>query len=275
MDDDATKESLRVWDALAPGYEKHRVLMNELEQTVTDRMVDAVSPEKGDSILELTAGPGEIGLTLAANRPDVKVIVSDFAPSMVAVAERSAKERGLSNVECRIIDAQSIDLPDSSVDGVLSRYGIMLVPDYAKALSEIRRVLKPGRTLAYAVWGPLETNPWMMMMGATLMQRGHFTPPAGGGFFPLTTEEQNREVVSAAGFERVAVEAIDHTHVHPTFESYWQISTECSGPLVGIVKGLPEEERQAVHDQVQEYSAAFRSGDRYEFPSRRIFVKAS
>lgn len=275
MTDDATKESLRVWDALAPGWEKHRAVMNELERPVTDRMLDAVGAQDGDAILELTAGPGEVGLMLAERRPAVKVIITDFAPGMVDIARRAAKERGLANVECRVVDAQAIELPNGSVDGVLSRYGLMLVPDYAKAFAEIRRVLKPGRTLAYAVWGPLETNPWMMLMGATLMQRGHFTPPPGGGFFPLTKEEENRSVAAAAGFEMVEVDVIDHPHVHPSFETYWQQSTEVSGPLVAIVKGLSDDERQAVHDQVQEYAVAFRSGERYAFPSRRILVRAS
>ncbi|MGH2728113.1 MAG: class I SAM-dependent methyltransferase [Actinomycetota bacterium] len=275
MIDAATEQSLRIWDGVAPGWEKHRELMNRIERPVTERMLNAVAARAGDTILELAAGPGEVGLELARQHPDANVVVSDFAPNMVEIAFRAVKERGLANVECRIIDAQSIDLPDSSVDGILSRYGLMLVPDVKKAFSEARRILKPGRTLAYVVWGPLETNPWMMVMGATLMQRGHFTPPPGGGFFPLTTQEENRAVTAMAGFDSVEVEVLDYPHVHESFESYWRLSTEVSGPLVSIVNGLSEEERRAVHDQVQEYSAAFRSGDRYEFPSRRIHVRAS
>ena len=275
MTDDATQESLRIWNALAPGYEKHRVLMNEIERPVTERMFEAVAPQDGDTILELTAGPGESGLTLAERNPRSTVIISDFAPSMVEVAARAAKDRGLTNVECRVIDAQAIDLPDASVDGVMSRYGLMLVPDIPKALAEIRRVLKPSRVLAYVVWGPLAANAWMMMMGATLMQRGHFTPPPGGGFFPLTTEDENRSVTAAAGFKTVDVDVIDHPHSHENFDSYWQLSTECSGPLVEIVKNLSDEERQAVRAQVEEYSAAFRSDGGYEFPSQRILVRAS
>ena len=275
MTDDATKESLRVWDALAPAYERHRIFMKVTEMPVTQRMIAATNAKPGDTILELTAGPGELGLSLAEERPDVNMIISDFAPSMVGFAETNAKERGVTNVETRVIDAQAIDLPDASVDGVLSRYGLMLVPDLAKAFSEIRRVLKPGGSLAYAVWGPLETNPWMMMLGAVLMQRGHFTPPPGGGFFPLTKEEDNRAAAEAAGFTNVEVETIDHPHEHPSFESYWDLSTGCSGPLVSIIEGLSDEERKAVHDQIEEYTASFKTGEGMSFPSRRIFVRAS
>ncbi|MEX2555333.1 MAG: methyltransferase domain-containing protein [Actinomycetota bacterium] len=275
MTDDATRDSLKIWDALAPAYEQYRVFMKVTENPVTERMIAAMEAKPGDTILELTAGPGELGLTLAEDRPDVNVIISDFAPSMVSIAETNTKERRVSNVETRVIDAQAIDLPDASVDGVLSRYGLMLVPDVAKAFAEIRRVLKPGRTLAYAVWGPLETNPWMMMLGAVLMQRGHFTPPPGGGFFPLTKEEDNKAAASAAGFAHVEVETIDHPHEHPSFESYWELSTGCSGPLVPIVESLSEDERKAVRAQIEEYTASFRSGNGMSFPSRRLFVRAS
>ncbi|MGH2794214.1 MAG: class I SAM-dependent methyltransferase [Actinomycetota bacterium] len=272
--DEATKESLRIWDALAPGYDRHRAMLNELEGPVTERLYEAMDPHEGDTLLELTAGAGEVGLRLAERRPDVHVIISDFAPSMVAVSARAVAERGAGNVETRQIDAQDIGFENSSVDGVISRYGIMLIPDHGKALGEIRRVLKPGRTLAYAVWGPLAANAWMMMMGATLMQRGHFTPPEGGGFFPLTTAEENQEAAIKAGFDHVEVDVLDHPHAYPSFEAYWELATELSGPLVEIVKSLSDEERRAVHDQMKGFCEGFRDGDGYVLPAQRLFVRA-
>src|SRR2546427_2470716 len=109
MSDEATNESRRLWDSLASGYEKHRAYLNEVERPATERMLEAVGAREGDTILELTAGPGEVGLLLAERQPRVKVIISDFAPSMVAFAENAARSRGLGNAECRVIDAQAID----------------------------------------------------------------------------------------------------------------------------------------------------------------------
>lgn len=275
MTDEATEESRRIWDDVAPGWERYREVVNELERRVTERMLEAVDARNGDTILELTAGSGGVGIPFAASRPDVRVLITDFSPRMVAAAERAARERGLGNVETRVLDAQAIDLPDASVDGVISRYGLMIVPDPKRAFLEIRRVLKPGRALAYTVWGPLETNPWMMLFGATLMMRGHFTPPEDGGFFPLTSEEENRAVASAAGFDRVEVDVMDLPLPYDSFERYWELSSALSGPLAGIVKGLPADEQAAVREALQEYAAPFRSGAGLQFPSRRIFVRAS
>ena len=142
-------------DELAAAWERNRDRLFESLRPVSDWIVNDVDPQPGDTILELTAGPGETGF-LAAERvgSDGRLISSDLSPGMVAAARRGAAARGLSNVECRIIDAQSIDLPDSSVDGVLSRFGVMLVPEPPRVLAEARRVLRAGRRFAYAVWGP-------------------------------------------------------------------------------------------------------------------------
>ena len=152
MSDQATDESRQIWDSLASGWDKERAFINEIEGHVTGRMHEAMDVRPGDIILELCAGPGEVGLRLAEQHPEVQVLLTDFAPGMVHAAANEANRRGLTNVECRPTDAQDIDLPDGSVDGVLCRYGLMLVPDIAKAFSEIRRVLAPKSTFLLNDW---------------------------------------------------------------------------------------------------------------------------
>jgi len=275
VSDKATDESRQIWDSLASGWDKERAFINEIEGHVTRRMHEAMGVRAGDTILELCAGPGEVGLRLAEQHPEVQVLLTDFAPGMVQAAANEANRRGVTNVECRPMDAQDIALPDGSVDGVLCRYGLMLVPDIAKAFSEVRRVLRPGRVLAYTTWTPPETNPWMMIFGAAMTQRGHFTPPDEGGIMPLGSVDENSAVARAAGFESVHAEAIDLPIHYPSFQRYWELNTEIAGPLAVIMKTLPEDERDAVRSQVEEYAAPFRTDDGLTFPSRRMFVRAS
>jgi len=274
MDDDATAESRKIWDSVAPGWEKEQAFINKAERPVTDRMFEALGVQPGDRILELCAGPGRIGLTLAAQHPEAHVVISDFAPRMVAAAFAAATEQGLGNAEVRTIDAQEIDLPDASVDGVLCRYGLMLLPHIPEAFSEIRRVLRPDRALTYTTWAPPETNPWMTIVGATLVQQGHFQPPDGGEGFPLRDEESNTTVARAAGFDHVAWEPVDHTLSFPTFQRYWELTMEVAGPLVQVIKGLSDDQRDAVRAQVEDYVAPFRTDDGLSFPSRRNFIRA-
>ncbi len=273
--DEATEEVRRVWETIAPGWVRHRDFAFEQQRVVSERLIEAMEARDGDTILELTSGPGETGLLLAERSPGTKVIVSDFAPSMVKAAASAASSRKLTNVECREMDAQRIDLPDSSVQGVMSRYGLMLVPDWNAALAETRRVLSPGRSLSYAVWGPLDQNAWMMLFGAAMMQRGHFTAPEGGGFFPFTTPDENRDAVLRAGYEQIDVEVLYNPMKFESMDQYWDVSTSLSGPLALIARDLPKEELEEVRSVVEGFAAPFKTEFGFSLPAQTVFVKAS
>lgn len=274
MSNEATEEGRRLWEAIAPGWERHRDVVFEQQRGVSERLIQAMGARDGDTILELTAGPGETGLLLAERTPGARAIVSDFAPRMVKAAAAAAQSRKLTNVECRQIDAQDIDLPDASVQGVMSRYGLMLVPDYKAAFAQIRRVLAPGRSLAYAVWGPLPANPWMMLFGAVFIQRGHFTPPEGG-LFPLTTEEENHAVATEVGFDHVEVEVVDSPMTFEGVDQYWNVNSSVAGPLAVIAQSLPQEEIAAMRSSLEEFAAPFKTASGLSLPSQTILVRAS
>ena len=108
---------------------------------------------------------------------------------MVEVARRRGAELGLENVDYRVIDAEQIELQADSVDGVLCQSGYMLMADPAAALSETRRVLRPGGRLALSVWGAPEQNPWASIGGRLLVERGHLPPPEPGapGVFSMAS----------------------------------------------------------------------------------------
>ena len=116
---------------------------------------------------------------------------------MVAAAERAARARAR-NVEYRVLDAQAIDLPDASVDGVLCRWGYMLVPDPLRALRETRRVLRPGGRVAFAVWAAATTTPGHSLSAAALLERGLIEPPTPGRARPFRLGEPERVARSSA-----------------------------------------------------------------------------
>src|SRR3954465_15361411 len=98
-------------------------------EPVSHWMVDAIAPQPGHTVLELAAGPGDTGF-LAAEliQPGGTLISSDFSPEMLSVPQRRAEALGVPNVRFRQIDPErSIDLDAAGVDGVLSRWGYMLM----------------------------------------------------------------------------------------------------------------------------------------------------
>src|SRR5215211_4496232 len=168
-----SRASHAVWEAMAPGWDERHAYFEEVARPVTEKMLELLDPSPGDAILDLAAGTGVVGFSAAALvGPTGRVIVSDFASAMVDVASRRAEELSLDNVECRVLDAEHLDLPDGSVDGVLCRWGYMLMADAAAALRETRRVLRTDGRVACAVFAGPEHNPWAALPSRVLQQRG-------------------------------------------------------------------------------------------------------
>ncbi len=226
------RASLQNWQAMAPGWERRRREMEEAAAPVRDWLIRELAPQPGDTVLELAAGPGETGFEAAALVGDSgRLISSDMTPAMVDVARRRADELGLRNVEHRVLDAERIELEDDSVDGVLCRWGYMLMPDPAAALSETRRVLRPGGRLALAVWSGPERNPWVSLAGRMLVERGHVTPsdPGGPGMFTMASEERTQGLLVDAGFDggaqrggSRALRQLQHRRVRQPGARHWR-----------------------------------------------------
>lgn len=258
---ESTQESFRHWSVVAPAWEAYRDRLFENVRSVSERLVEEIEPQPGQTVLELTAGPGETGF-LAAHRlgPDGRLISSDFVPAMVEAAQRGATQRGLDNVECRVLDAQQIDLPDGSVDAVLSRFGLMLVPEQERAMGEIRRVLRPGGRCAYATWGPPDRNPWIFQIVMALLQNGHAPPGdpfAPGGVFSLATPERNHELAEGAGFANVTVEELTGVMRFESPDDYWTFNTSVAGPVAELVASLSDEQLGAIRATLDPSLAPF------------------
>src|ERR1017187_3403714 len=154
FDPNAHREaSLQSWEEAASGWTRQQETMREFGAPVSHWLIDAIVPQPGQRVLELAAGLGETGL-LAAElvAPIGGAIISDQAEGMIAGARERAAALGLSNIEFQVLNAEWIDLPVASVDAVLCRWGYMLMADPATALSETRRVLRPGGRGALAAW---------------------------------------------------------------------------------------------------------------------------
>ena len=246
---------------------------------MSEWLVDQIDPRPGQTILELAAGPGETGF-LAAERIDAegRLISSDLSRGMVDAAQRGAAARGLGNVEFRVIDAQAIDLPDSSVDTVLSRFGVMLTPEPARVLREARCVLRDGGRLAYAVWGPPDQNPWLTLFVGAFIQTGHAPggdPIGPSGVFSLAAPDANREILDAAGFTDVRVHEIPCPLPFDDFEHYWAVQSTVAGPLAILVRSLPGDEVDAIKAALEPTLAPFRSGDALSIPALAVGVSAT
>ncbi len=188
------QESRRRWQTVAAGWEKHADDIRRDTMPVTSWMIEAIAPQPGHQLLELAAGIGDTGF-LAAEliEPGGTLITSDLVPEMLSAAQRRAERLGVRNARFRQIDAEVIDQPAASLDGVIGRWGYMLMADAEAALRDTRRVLKPGGRLALAAWADPQDNPWTVLPVVELAERRLVEPmPPGPGQFAWAPDGHDR-----------------------------------------------------------------------------------
>jgi SAM-dependent methyltransferase len=257
-------------EAIAPTWERRRADVEKVATPVREWMLRELRPHKGDTLLELAAGVGETGFEAAAIIGETgRLITTDLSPAMLDAARRRGAELGLTNVEYRIMDAERIELDADSVNGVLCRFGYMLLADPAAALRETRRVLRPGGRLTLAVWGNLERNPFFAIIASSLAQRGHIEPPPpppAPGPFSMASAERTEALLRGAGFAEVGTEEVSGRFVIPDVDEYLSAIADTAGPLALALRRLSSIERAAIEADVAEPLARFATEEGYELP---------
>jgi SAM-dependent methyltransferase len=247
--EDYRSESRHRWAAQAAGWEAAADHQSRDTMPVSVAMVEALDLQPGHDVLELAAGPGDVGF-LAAEliAPGGTLISSDFVPEMITVAQRRAERLGIDNVRFRQIDAESIDQPAASLDGVLCRWAYMLMADPDAALRETRRVLKPDARVALAAWTLPAENPWASLVGRELLDRGIAEPPAHDApdQFAWGREGVIAERLDRAGFVEHRVDVVDFVRRFESFEAWIDSLRTLSLRFRTALDGLDEDTRADV-----------------------------
>jgi ubiquinone/menaquinone biosynthesis C-methylase UbiE len=266
------QEILGIAEAIAPGWERRRSQIEELSAPVGEWLLRALDPQPGDTVLELAAGAGagDTGFDAASVvGPRGQLLCTDFSPAMLAVARRRGDERRVANVEYRLMDAQRIDRAGDSVDGVLCRFGYMLMPDPAGAFHEARRVLRRGGRLALAVWGPPERNPLFAILAGALVARGHLSPPTlapAPGIFTMAATERISGLLREAGFRALRIEEVPVRIVLPDVGEYVALIADTAGPIGLALQRLSKAELELVQTQAQTACERFVCAGGYAMP---------
>ena len=267
---DTRAAMLEIAEAIAPTWERRRAEIEEVATPVREWLMRELRPHQGATVLELAAGVGETGFDAAAIIGETgRLITTDFSPTMLEAARRRGAELGATNVDYRLMDAERIELADDSVDGVVCRFGYMLMADPAAALGETRRVLRHGGRLALATWGAAERNPFFGLLAMRLVERGHLEPPEplpAPGPFSLPDGEHVEALLRGAGFTEVRTEEVPVRFAVPGVGEYLSLTADTAGPIALALQGLEAAERAGIEEDIEDALEPFASRSGYELP---------
>lgn len=243
---------------------------------VGDVLLDALDVRSGESVLDVAAGTGEPGLTLARRMGgQVAIVGTDAAQSMVDVARQKALREGLANIEFRCMPAEKLDFSASSFDKLLCRFGLMFFDAPHAALSEMQRVLKPGGRLALSVWGTPDVNPTMSWYHRAFKGRipDNLLPPRDKitGF---GDPERLRRMLLEVGFANVEISQREVVFRFPSFDKFWHL-LEVSAVLKAQFEALPKEEWSSIPADIASWAEAHRTADGLAIPHGYLLATAT
>ena len=132
-----------VFSSVARNYDVMNDLMSGgMHRLWKNRFVAKVKPRRGEHILDMAGGTGDIAFRMAAK--GARVTVSDINADMLAVGQERAKARGPDGLSWQVENAEKLSFADSSFDAYTIAFGIRNVTDIPAALREAHRVLKRG-----------------------------------------------------------------------------------------------------------------------------------
>lgn len=242
-------EQIAAWRAAAPGWGRQRALVWESTRALSERMIELLDLQPGEHVVEVASGPGDTGFLAAALvGPEGSLLSTDAAPEMVDTAQRRAEELRLTNVEFAVSDAADLELESDRFDAAICRYGVMLVPDRARAVAEVARVVRPGGRAVYGVWAEPARNPWMTAPGRAALELGLMEPPDpdAPGPFRLAAPGALRALAEVAGLERLHEEEVGITWRATSLDEWWASTLDLSRTLATLVGRLSSAEIEAV-----------------------------
>jgi ubiquinone/menaquinone biosynthesis C-methylase UbiE len=148
---DAKRKAAATYNAAADCYD-HPAL--SFWERFGRRTVQRLALRPGLEVLDACCGSGASALPAAAAvAPGGRVLAVDLADRLVELGRRKSRVRGLDNLEFRVADVEALKLPDASFDAVVCVFGIFFLPDMAKAVRELWRMVRQGGRLAITTWG--------------------------------------------------------------------------------------------------------------------------
>jgi SAM-dependent methyltransferase len=221
--------------------------MNQLGP-VGEAIIESLDVADGRRYLDIAAGTGEPGLSIARLVPNGRVVLTDLAPEMLDIASRRAREQGLTNVETKPCSADALPFGDATFDGVSVRFGYMFFPDMAMATAEFARVLKPGGRLCASVWIRPDENPWTTIAMQAIATEVVLTPPEpdAPNMYRCAAPGYISALYDSAGLRDVYEWDVGVELVTESVEQYWEMISEHVSLAVAALKQVDDAARDRI-----------------------------
>lgn len=261
MDEKPSSKDVRAhWAVKSEPWTRWADTVAPMAARFNEHLIEAAGIALGHSILDIASGAGEPVLSL----PDIvgregKVVATDIVPSMLSgLRSRTGAERLL----LAAADVQALPFRTDGFDRVTCRFGLMFVPDPARGLAEVARILRPGGRAAFMVWGPREDQTLFPLFSEAIRQvTGQEPDPHHYQMFRFGQDQSLTPLFAAAGLREIAEFSVRFTPTAPLDKPFWRPQLEMS--FGHVLDGAPESVRDEIDNAIRALLAPSRTTKGY------------
>jgi ubiquinone/menaquinone biosynthesis C-methylase UbiE len=240
------------WNKFSSGWKKWDAMTMESLKPMGEEIIRLLDPKNEDIVLDVAAGTGEPGLTIASMLNGGKVVTTDLSDDMLEIARENAARRGITNIEFRACDVCELPFADGTFDAISCRFGFMFFPDMLLAAKEMVRVLKPDGKIATSVWNVPEKNFWVTAIMGTINRNMELPPPPPGapGMFRCAKDGLIAGLFLQAGLKNISQKEIASRMKPQTTDIYWNMMTEVGAPIVAALSKADDAMKEKIKTEV-------------------------
>ena len=228
----------------ADAYER---FMGRWSRALAPHFVRFAGVQDGEAILDVGCGTGALTSAIAATAPHGRIVGIDPSEPYVAFARQ---ELGGERIRFDVGTARQIPLDTAGVDRTLSMLIFNFVPEPEQAIAEMRRVTRPGGTIAAAVW---DYSGGMQMLRAFWDEAVALAGPGAQdeGRMRFCRDGELAAFWRAEGLDEVVGERLTIETPFSSFDDYWRPFLEKQGPAGAFVAALSDPDREALRARLR------------------------
>jgi SAM-dependent methyltransferase len=235
---------------LASDGDGYELQMGRWSRRLAPKFIEFAGVKEADSVLDVGCGTGSLTSTLALN-PDIRSLHGiDFSAAYI---EHARRENSGSRIQFQVGDACALPFGDREYDHSLSMLVLQFIPQPETAISEMRRVTRPGGTVAAATWDSRGGFVWARMFWdtAAMLDTEANKRRARTQSRPMTRPGDLERAWRASGLTDVVQDMLTIRMDFASFDDFWAPMDGKDGPYADYVRTLTPEKKALFREKLQ------------------------
>lgn len=241
---------------------------------LTQHLLERISGQPGNSVLDVGCGAGELAIAVSRARPRGQVLGIDLSADLIAVAEERARHHA--NVRFAVCDAATWTDSTIKPDLLISRHGVMFFAEPIAAFRHLREAAAPAARMVFSCFRSARENRWASDLAEQLGLPAPADPFAPGPF-AFADPQYVEPLLLQAGWRDIDFEPFDYAYIAgqgeaPVADAMRFLSR--IGPAAAALRALDADAREGALQRLEQWLTAHRSGDLVVFGGAAWIVTA-